>query len=286
MLVTLKEILDLAEAGNFAVGAFNTPNLECVRAVIGGAEELNVPVIIQHAQVHEGLTPLSVMGPIMLDFAKKATVPVCVHLDHGSDLIYVEQALKIGFTSVMYDGSVLSYEENVANTKIAVNMAKKAGASVEAELGCMGKTESGAGEHTGAEDDTKIYTNPDEAKLFVEETGINALACSFGTTHGIYISEPKLDFSVVENVRQKAHIPVVMHGGSGVCEEDVRTAIKNGVRKINYFTYMDKEGGAAVKKKIQKMDENATVFYHDIINWGIQAMKENAMTAMKVFSMK
>lgn len=286
MLVTLKEILDLAEAGNFAVGAFNTPNLECIMAVIEAAEELKVPVIIQHAQVHEDLMPLSIIGPIMLDFAKKAKVPVCVHLDHGSSLAYVEQALELGFTSVMYDGSVLPFSGNVTNTKIAVNMAKEAGASVEAEIGCMGRTESGAGNNTGAEDDTKIYTNPDEAKLFVEETGIDALACSFGTTHGIYLSEPKLDFSVVENVRSKAKIPVVMHGGSGVKEEDFKTAIKKGVRKINYFTYMDKEGGATVCDYVRKTDENATVFYHDLIKIGIQGMKENAKKAMKIFSMK
>ena len=286
MLVTLKEILELAEAGNYAVGAFNTPNLECVMTAVETAEELNVPVIIQHAQVHESLIPLSVIGPIMLDFAKKAKVPVCVHLDHGSDLNMVSQALQLGFTSVMYDGSVLSFKENAANTKIAVNMAKKTGASVEAELGCMGRTESGAGDHTGEDDDTKIYTNPDEAKLFVEETGIDALACSFGTTHGIYLSEPKLDFSVVEGVRQKADVPVVMHGGSGVSEEDFKKAISKGVRKINYFTYMDKDGGAKVREYLKKTDENAAVFYHDIVNWGREGMKENIRTAMRIFAMK
>lgn len=134
MLVTLSEILQLAEAKKCAVGSFNTPNLESIMAVIGAAEELNVPVIIMHAEVHEPMMPISVIGPIMIERAKAAKVPVCVHLDHGETLAYLDQALNIGFTSVMFDGSALPYEENVANTKIAVKLAHAKGASVEAEL--------------------------------------------------------------------------------------------------------------------------------------------------------
>lgn len=285
MLVTLKEILAMAEEKNIAVGAFNAANLESLQANIAAAEECGVPLILQFAQCHEEWIPLSLIGPLMVDFAKKATVPVCVHLDHGETLEYLQQALKIGFTGIMYDGSTLPYEENLANTKKAVAMAQAFGASVEAELGSMGKRESGAGDGSGEEDDTKIYTDPIQAKSFVEETRIDALACSFGTTHGIYLKQPKLDFDVVREVRrQTGNIPVVMHGGSGVSDEDFKKAIDAGVRKINYFTYMDKAGGNAVKAYVESVKENEPLFYSSVISAARAGMKENVMAAMKVFS--
>ena len=246
MLVTLKEILAIAEERQIAIGSFHPPSLESLQAVIEAAQELSLPVIIQFAQCHEPWIPLSVIGKIMVDHAKEATVPVCVHLDHGETLPYLQQALDIGFTGIMYDGSTLSYEENLENTKKAVEMAAKTGAGVEAELGSMGRRESGSGDESGVEDDTKIYTDPAEAKRFVGDSGIDALACSFGTTHGIYLTQPKLDFEVVRGVRREAeNIPVVMHGGSGVGKDDFHAAIKAGVRKVNYFTYMDKSAGVA-----------------------------------------
>ena len=177
MLVTLKEILQIAEEKTIAVGAFNAVSLESLQANFQAAQELDVPLIIQFAQCHEPLIPLELIGPIMVDFAKKAEGPVCVHLDHGETLEYLQQALEIGFTGIMYDGSTLSYEENLANSAKAVEMAGKYGASVEAELGSMGRRESGAGEGSGEEDDTKIYTDPVQAKDFVMRTGIDALAC-------------------------------------------------------------------------------------------------------------
>lgn len=303
MLVTLKQIMNLCEAKKCAVGSFNTPNLESVMAVIQAAEELNVPVVIQHAEVHEEIIPIRIIGPIMIELAKRAKVPVCVHLDHGENLEYVCKALDIGFTSVMYDGSNLSFEENMANTKMVVSFAKQTGASVEAEIGSMGKRETGAGS-VGGKDPEKVYTDPDQAKIFVEETGIDALACSFGTTHGVYLSEPKLDVSVVEKVRQKANIPVVMHGGSGVSDEDFRKVIKKGVRKINYYTYMAMAGGENIASQFRggcipvKKDgkeytycysliergKDSPVMYHDIVSWGVKAMKDNCKKAMEVFS--
>ncbi len=283
MLVTMKEILKIAEEKKIAVGAFNAPNLESLQAVIAAAEELKLPVIIQFAQCHEVYNPLAVIGPLMVDFAKKAEVPVCVHLDHGETLEYLEEALKMGFTSVMYDGSVLPYEKNVENTKKTVQMADRTGASVEAELGSMGKRESGAG--TVEEDDSKIYTDPVQAKAFVEETGIDALACSFGTTHGIYLTKPRLDFTVVENVRKETGgIPVVMHGGSGVSKEGFHEAIRAGVRKINYFTYMDKAAGTAVAEWAASFPEGSPAFYIDAVIVATRAMKENVKEAMKMFA--
>ena len=287
MLVNLKEILKIAEEKNIAIGSFNAANLESLLAIIEAAEELDVPVILQFAQCHEPWIPLSVIGPIMIDHAKKAKVPVCVHLDHGETLEYLQEALDLGFTGIMYDGSTLSYEENLANTKKTVEMAKKYNCSVEAELGSMGKRESGAGdEGAGVNDDTKIYTDPDLAKAFVEETGIDALACSFGTTHGIYLTKPRLDFDVVKNVRAKTlNIPVVMHGGSGVSKEDFHTCIKAGVKKINYFTYMDKSGGSAAAEYVQSLKEGEPVFYSSIVAVGTKAMKENVKSAMKTFAL-
>lgn len=286
MLVTLNEVLAIAEEKKIAIGAFNTPNLEALCAVIESAEEIGVPVIVQHCQEHEALIPLDIIGPIMIDRAKKASVPVCVHLDHGEDLDYLKRALDMGFTSIMYDGSVSSYEDNVAVTCEAVKLAKTYHANVEAEIGCMGRREFGGG-NPNETDDNKIYTDPDLAKEFVEKTGIDALACSFGTTHGIYLTEPKLNFDIVSDVREKTNgIPVVMHGGSGVSKEDFQTAIKRGVRKVNYFTYMDKAGGSAGEAYVKSVEEGKPVFYSSIRAAALKAMKENVTEAIEIFSMK
>ena len=286
MLAKLNDVMKIAEEKKIAVGSFNTPNLEALQAVIEAAEELDLPVIIQFAQCHEPWIPLAMIGPIMVNAAKKSKVPVCVHLDHGETLEYLQQALDMGFTSIMYDGSTLSYEENLENTKRAVAMATKTGASVEAELGSMGRRESGAGDDSGENDDTKIYTDPHQAKVFVEETGIDALACSFGTTHGIYLTQPKLDFDVVKNVRALTEqIPIVMHGGSGVSREDYRKAIEAGTRKVNYFTYMDKSGGNAVAEYVNSVKEGEPLFFSSASMAARDAMKENVKAAMKMFAL-
>ena len=307
MLVNLKEILQIAEAKKIAVGSFNTPNLESVQAVIGAAEELDVPVIIMHAEVHESISPLKVIGKVMIQCAKDAKVPVCVHLDHGEHLDYLNQALEIGFTSVMYDGSALPYEENVANTCIAVSLAHKKGASVEAEIGTLGKRELGYQEEPSDGDEPKqVYTNPEDAERFVKETGIDALACSFGTAHGLYLTKPKLDMRVLDEVKRRVNIPIVMHGGSGVSDEDYRTVIAKGVRKINYYTYMAKAGGENIESHfhmemmpfekdgtkyhiyyaVVEKEKEKPVYYHDIVRWGTQAMKKDVKKALQVFSGK
>lgn len=285
MLVTLREILQIAENRKIAVGAFNAANLESLQANVAAAEESKVPMILQFAQCHEEWIPLKLIGPLMVDFAKKASVPICVHLDHGETLDYLQQALEIGFTGIMYDGSTLPYGENLANTQEAVRMAVDYGAGVEAELGSMGRRESGAGDGSGAEDETKIYTDPEQARDFVEQTGIDALACSFGTTHGIYLKQPKLDFDVVRRVRElTGNIPVVMHGGSGVSSEDFHRAIEAGVRKINYFTYMDKAGGNATAQYLGSLKEGEPIFFSSVIEAAREGMKENVKAAMKVFA--
>ncbi len=277
MLVSLNEIMAIAKENNYAIGAFNTPNLECITAVLDAAEKLNVPVILSHAELHEPVAPLAIIGPVMVEAAKKAKVPVCVHLDHCETLSYMEKALKIGFTGVMYDGSVLPYEENVANTKKAVAMAKEYGASVEAEIGQLAAREGGTGENAGG----PVYTDPDLAVKFCSETDIDALAPSFGTAHGIYKSKPVLDLERVKTISEMTKLPLVMHGGSGVSDEDYRTAIKNGIRKINYYSYMAKAGVNAVKAMLDNED---VTFYHDLALAAQKAMEENAAKAMKVFA--
>lgn len=277
MLVTLKEILAIAEEKHIAVGSFNTPNLASLRGIIAAAEELNQPVILMHAQVHEemGLCTMEEVAPIMLAAAKRAKVPVCVHLDHGTDLDYIKRGLELGFTGVMFDGSALPVEENFAKTREAVLMAAKTGASVEAEIGSMGSREGGnAGDMENPE---SIYTDPDMAVRFVAETGIDALACAFGTVHGIYLKEPKLDFDRLAKIDSMVSVPLVMHGGSGVSPEDYRKVIARGVAKINYYTYMAKAGAEAINGKTFTQ-------YHDIVTAATLAIKEDVMKAMRVFS--
>lgn len=278
MLVTLNEILAIAEERKCAIGAFNTPNLECITAVLNAAEKLNVPVMITHAELHESVAPLGVIGPVMVQAARNAKVPVCVHLDHCETLSYMEQALKMGFTGVMYDGSTLPYEENVANTKIAVAMAKEYGANVEAEIGQLASREGGLDANTGG----PVYTDPDLAVKFCAETGIDALAPSFGTAHGIYKSKPVLDLDRVRVIAEKTKLPLVMHGGSGVSDEDYRIAIQNGIRKINYYSYMSKAGVGAVKAMLEAED---VTFFHDLALVAQNAMENNAARAMSIFSL-
>ena len=286
MLVNLKEILEIADRQFMAVGAFNCPHLEALRATIAAAEELNLPVVVQFAEMHESWTPIDYMAPIMVRAASEAKVPVCVHLDHGETLEYIQKALDLGFTSVMYDGSVLPFEENIANTRKAVAMASVHGASVEAELGSMGKRESGSGDDTGG-DAPKVYTDPEQARQFVTETGITALACSFGTTHGLYKAAPQLNFDIVREVRRLTdNVPVVMHGGSGVSAEDYRKAVAAGIRKINYFTYMDKAGGTAMAGYLESLKTEDPKFFTPITLAGLDAMKENVGAAMKVFALQ
>ena len=280
MLVSMMELMKYAEEHKCAIGAFNTPDIACLRAVIDAAEELNAPVIIMHAQLHESFAPVKYVGPAMVAAAKMAKVPVCVHLDHGVDVDYCFDALKIGFNSVMFDGSTLPYEENVAKTKLVVAAAQEYGASVEGEIGAMGARETGSGE--SGEGGQAIYTDPDLAKDYVEKTGLNLLACSFGTAHGLYLKAPKLSFKVLDDVLAKVKMPLVMHGGSGVSPEDYRKAIACGIRKINYFTYMSKAGGEKMREYVLS-HEGKPVYFYEADEAVYDALKENCKGAMKMF---
>lgn len=279
MLVSLKEILKIAEARKCAIGSFNTPNMSSLRAVLSAAQELGEPVIIMHAQVHEemGLCKMDEIAPVMLALADMAKVPVCVHLDHGTDLDYVKRGLELGFTSVMYDGSTLEASLNYANTSVVRELSLAYGASLEAEIGSMGARESASPGETA---DESIYTDPEEAKRFVDETGIDALACAFGTAHGVYLKQPKLDMPRLARIKSLVDVPLVMHGGSGVSVDDYKKVIELGIRKINYYTYMAKAGGNAVAALEDK------TFFHDIEIAAIAAMKADAESAIRVFADK
>ena len=280
MLVNLKEILKIAEEKKIAVGMFNATGFDSLLAVISAAEELDQPVIIAHAEVHNVYNDVSLVGPAMVAMAKNAKVPVCVHLDHGTSLEMIWKALRIGFTSVMIDASALPYEENLALTRQVTDIAHSMGVSVEAELGRLVTGESGeATEGVARPED--YYTDPAEAKDFCEKTGIDALAIAFGTAHGFYTAQPKLDFDVVKNVAAATGLPLVMHGGSGVSDEGFRQAIDGGIRKINYYSYMSKAGYVAAK---QKIESGTTNYLHDVEYAAMQAMKEDVKKAIRVFA--
>ena len=280
MLVNLKEILEIGEEKKIAIGMFNATGFDSLQAVIAAAEELNQPVIIAHAEVHNVYNDVDLVGPAMIAMAKNAKVPVCVHLDHGTSMEMIWRALRIGFTSVMIDASALPYEENLRLTKQVTEAAHAMNVSVEAELGRLVTSESGAATE-GVLRPEDFYTDPAEAKAFCEETGVDALAIAFGTAHGFYTAQPKLDFDVVKNVAEATGLPLVMHGGSGVSEEGFKQAIQNGIRKINYYSYMSKAGYEAAKATIES---GKTSYLHDVEYAAMLAMKEDVKKAIRVFS--
>ena len=267
MLVNMNSVLEYAEKEQRCVGAFDTPNLEILMAVLSAAEKRNEPVIIQHAQLHEPEMPIRVIGPIMVYMAKESSVPVCVMLDHGEDLDYVKTALDLGFSAVMIDGSSKPYEENVRLTKEAVALARGYGASVEAEIGVVTGHEGKVFEVTSAED---AYTDPQLAADFVKATGF-------------YATQPKLDFDRIEKIREMTGVPLVMHGGSGISVEDTQHAIRCGIRKINYFSYMSNAGVKGVKKLLE---EKEVKYFHDLANAAIRAMEEDVLQAMAMFALE
>ena len=293
MLVSLKELMEDAEKGSYAVGAFNVSNLESLMAIMQAAEETGRGVILNYAEVHAPFLSMEQAALIMLDAAKKAKVPVCVHLDHGSSMESCIQAIRLGFTSVMLDASAEDYETNVRETKEIVRLAHSVGVTVEAELGHIFSSDMGLAESPkeaetlesfdSAED---VYTDPATAKDFVERTGVDVLAIAFGTTHGIYTKKPKLDLERITKIKEAIDIPFVMHGGSGLSKEEFQTAIRNGIRKINYYTYMTLAGGRAVKEALDQKSPDENIFFHDIPMIAVEAMKENVKEAIQVFGME
>ena len=273
-LVNMKALLKDAQEKNYAVGSFSVANLEMIQGVVKAAEETKSPIILQIAEVRLNHSPLKIIGPAMLAAAKNASVPVAVHLDHGTTLECIGEALRLGFTSVMFDGSHLSFEENIEKSKEVVSMAKPYGAAVEAEIGCVGGSED------GSVDIAMRCTSPDQAEIFAERTGVDALAIAIGNAHGFYKEAPQLRFDILESVRDRVSIPLVLHGGTGISEEDFIRCHQSGIKKINIATATFAAAERKVKEGYEKGEING---YYDVHVRQIQGAYENAKKHMEIF---
>lgn len=276
-LVKMKQLLEEASKENRACGAFSVGNMEMVRGAIRAAEELNTPIILQIAEVRLPYSPLHIIGGAMIQGAKEAKVDIAVHLDHGLTFDTVKKALELGFTSVMLDASTCSFDENVEKVKEVIALAKKYGATVEAELGLVGGSEDGRQDH-GIR-----CTDPEEAALYVEKTGIDALAVAIGNAHGNYPVMPQLAFDVLEEIHKKVKVPLVLHGGSGISDEDFQKAISLGIRKVNIATSSFQ---SLVKYVEQYMNEENKHNYFDLSETMVQGTYENVKHHIKVFNME
>lgn len=275
MLVNMNDILLPARAGGYGVGFFNAVNVEMARAVIEAAEELHSPVMVGTAEILLPVMELERVAEYLIPMARKASVPVCVHYDHGLTFDRCMQALRLGFTSVMYDCSFASYEENAADVAEMVKICHAMGVTVEGELGHVGDN---AGEGK-LENPSDYYTNPDMAADFVARTGVDALAVAVGNAHGDYAFPPKLDFGRIEAISQKIGIPLVLHGGSGLSDDDFKTAVKLGVSKVNIFTDIDKAGKRGAEMGIVAGEKTMM----GLIPYEIAEMKKTAVEKIRLF---
>ena len=270
MLVNLNDVLYKAQKEHYAVGLFNTTDTDMLEAVISAAEELNSPVIIGTAQILLPYGELKLIAPAFVEAAKRAKVPVVVHYDHGLTFERCMEALKLGFSSLMFDGSTKSYEDNIAETREIVKIAKEFGASVEGEIGHVGSNEN--------ESDSSMYTTKEEAMAYIEATGVDALAIAIGTAHGVYKEKPKLNLERLEEIRAAVDTPLVIHGGSGLSDDDFRNSIAKGVAKMNIFTDICLAGERAMKDATEQ-----GLGYLKARNLKVQYMKETVMNKMKLF---
>ena len=279
MLVSMKEMLEKAREGKYAVGLFNAVNVEMARAIIETAEELNAPVIVGTAEVLLPAMNLERVAEYLVPMAKKAKVPVCVHYDHGLTFEKCMEALQLGFSSVMYDCSTDSYEDNVAKVAEMVKICHAMGASVEGELGHVGDNEGSAEGSDHLLDPSAFFTDVTLAKDFVERTGVDALAVAVGNAHGDYKFPPKLDFDRISDIAARTGVPLVLHGGSGLSDSDFRTAIQRGICKVNIFTDIDKAGKAGVEEGIAAGAKTLM----GLIPYSIAAMKKVVANKMELF---
>ena len=270
----MKDLLADAEKGNYAVGSFSVANMEMVLGVIKAAEELNAPIILQIAEVRLKQSPLEVIGPLMVAAAKCAKVPVAVHFDHGKTMEKISQALNIGFTSVMFDGSHLPLDENIAQTNEVIAKARQYGAAVEAEIGCVGGSED------GSEDIAINCTKPEDAVRFENETGVDALAIAIGNAHGNYKSTPKLRFDILEEVERITKTPLVLHGGTGITPDDFVRCSKTGIKKINIATATFDR----VEQTVRTAYESGSIGgYYDLQGAEVEGAYQNAKTHILIF---
>ncbi|MFP4697289.1 MAG: ketose-bisphosphate aldolase [Eubacteriales bacterium] len=275
MLVTLNEVLKDAQKNKYGVGLFNTINLEMAKGVIEAAEETKSPVIIGPAEVLLPYADLDDLANFLVPMAKKASVPVVLHFDHGMTPEVTVKALSLGFSSIMYDCSTSSFNENVEKCRNMKKIAKAFGASIEAELGHVGSNSSDAVEADGH---NSIYTEPSQAKKFVELTDVDALAVAIGTAHGAYKSKPKLDIGILKEISSTIDTPLVLHGGSGLSDEDFKNCINNGISKINVFTDLN---CAAAKAAANSYKEGSGMT--DLMGNMVKAVKDATIEKMNIF---
>lgn len=275
-LVPMKDLLDEAYKKGYAVPALNASHLEFIKAILEVAEEQRSPVIIQTAyeeiQYADG-------GKTIVDLVKNIgydkDVRVAIHLDHGPNFEAAAHCIRSGYTSVMYDGSFLPFEENISNTCKVVEMAHAVGVSVEAELGQLGTTEF------GTENNNAHLTDPVKAKEFVERTGVDCLAVAIGTAHGLYKGEPHLDFDRLKKITELTRVPIVLHGGTGVPDRHIKKAISLGVSKINVSTALRKAFIEGMQKHMESHPEDLMTMY--ILGAGMESLKEEIRNVMKMF---
>ena len=279
MLATLNDVLRPAQAGKYAVGLFNTTDTDMLQAAIEAAEELKSPIILGTAEVLLPYGDLPLIAPALVAAAKRASVPVVVHYDHGLTFERTLQALKSGFSSVMFDASARPYDQNIAETAEIVKIAHAMGASVEGEIGHVGQAQAG--------DDTKsdMYTTPEEAVSFQKATGVDALAVSIGTAHGVYKAKPKLNLERLSEIHAALETPLVLHGGSGLSDDDFRNTIARGVAKVNIHTDMCIAGALAMREGLAEFADRAplTMDYLKVRNLRVQRIRECIIGKIRLF---
>ncbi|MBR4874268.1 MAG: class II fructose-bisphosphate aldolase [Clostridia bacterium] len=279
MLVNMNEVLRPAKAGKYAVGLFNAVNLELARGIIAAAEATRSPVIMGTAEILLPYGPLEEVSYYLVPMAKKASVPIVVHLDHGLTYDTCIKALKLGFSSIMYDCSTDSYEENVRKVKEMADIAHSYGATIEGELGHVGDNEGSAEGSNHLADPSAFFTDPKLAKDFVDKTGVDALAIAVGNAHGAYKLPPKLDFERIRTIAKTVDVPLVLHGGSGLTDNDFKQAIKDGISKVNIFTDINVAAVEAEFKKFSSMEKGII----DLIPAAVEAVKQATMNKMELF---
>ena len=272
MLVNLNEVLKKAQKEKYAVGLFNTTDTDMLQAVIEAAEESNSPVILGTAEVLLPYGELKLIAPSVIAAAKRAKVPVVVHYDHGLTFDRCIEALKLGFSSIMFDGSAKPYEQNIAETREMVKIAHAFGATVEGEIGHVGEA--------AKEDNllTDMYTTPEEAKAYLEATGVDALAVAIGSAHGVYKKKPMLNIERLKEISGEVKVPLVLHGGSGLSDDDFKNTIRNGIAKVNIFTDLCLAGERAMKD-----GEEKKLGYLETRNLKIEYIKEAVKHKMALF---
>ncbi len=272
MIVNLNDVLKKAQEGHYAVGLFNTTDTDMAEAVIAAAEEMNSPVVIGTAEILLPFGELKLIAPSLRALAERAKVPVVLHYDHGLTFDRCIEALKLGFSSIMFDGSLGESDKNIEETREIVKIAHSFGASVEGEIGHVGNAVDG----DGVEDD--MYTTPEEAVNFVNDTGVDALAVAIGTAHGVYKTKPKLDLERLKEIRNACDTPLVLHGGSGLSDDDFRNSIRDGIAKVNIFTDLCVAG---VKAMEEGLKENKG--YLEIRNMKVEEIKKCVINKIKLF---